>query len=230
VDAAVDVSNFSVTPSTTQAGGHPNLQVSVSFSSPSSGVKDLALHLPAGLTANPAAIPFCSRKRLLANLCSSKSKAGSITGVGEAYGFEIAVTRAIYNVKPGASERLRLAVPIFGSFSRPGIAAELPVTERPDRGLDMAVAGLPQEVNGFAIHIKRVSLRIRGEVRTRVGKRLRTRAFLTNPLVCTPATTVLELTSHDVPPATVSRTSAFLPTGCGPDNTARHIRSRYRDN
>jgi hypothetical protein len=222
--AAPDVSHFSVTPSTTQAGAHPNLQVSISFGPSSSGVRDFGLHLPAGLTANPTAIPFCPRKRLLAGLCSAKSKAGSITAVGEAFGFELEVTRAIYNVRPTASEHLRLAIPIFGTFSRPGLAAELPVMKRPaDKGLDMAVTGLPQEVNGFTIRIKRVSFRIRGTVRARVRKRLRTRAFLTNPGTCTPATSVLDLTSHEVPPVTIRKTSAFTPTGCKSQQTARRL-------
>jgi hypothetical protein len=213
--AAPDVSQFSVTPSTTQAGGHPNLQISTSFSSPSSGVKDFALHLPAGLSATPTAIPYCTRKRLLADICSPRSVAGSITAVGEAYGFDVPVSRKIYNVRPVASERVRLAVPILGSLSRPGIAAELPVTERPaDKGLDMVVSGLPQQVNGLPIRVKRLSIRLRGTVRTRVRKRLRTKAFLTNPRTCTPATSVLEVTTHEAPTATITKTSAFTPTGC----------------
>ena len=84
---------FSVTPSTTQAGGHPNVRISTVFSEPT-GLKDVALHLAPGLTANPAAIPFCPRWRL-ANLCSVSSKAGSIRIVAVSYGFELPVTRAI---------------------------------------------------------------------------------------------------------------------------------------
>jgi hypothetical protein len=214
--AEADISQFAVTPSTTQAGGHPNLEVSVSFGVPTSRVSGLALHLPAGLTATPDAIPFCSRKRLLADLCPSKSKAGSITAAGEAFGFQLTITKTIFNVRPAGSERLRLAVPLFGSFSRPGIAAELPVTERPqDRGLDMAVVGLPQQVNGFEVRLERVSLRIKGTVRIKVKKKRRTRPFLTNPLNCSPALSVLDVTLRDAPTAT-TRTSAFTPTGCLP--------------
>src|SRR5262249_6689134 len=39
--AAIDVSSFSVTPSTTQAGGHPNLVIGVAFPQPTTGVKDV---------------------------------------------------------------------------------------------------------------------------------------------------------------------------------------------
>jgi hypothetical protein len=214
--AVVDVAHFSVAPSTSERSAHPNLRVSIRFGASNSALKDIAFHLPAGLTANPSAIPFCSRKRLLADLCSSNSKAGSLTIVGEVFGFELSVTRKVYNLRPTAGDRLRLAVPIFGSFSRPGIAAELPVTERPgDKGLDMAVVGLPRDINGIAIRASKVSFAFRGVARTRVGRRLRKKAFLTNPPTCTPATSVLELTSHDAPTTKVTRTSSFTPTGCG---------------
>src|SRR6185436_16110966 len=63
-EAAVDVSSFAVTPSTTAASGHPNLTIAVRFAQPASGVKDLAVHLPAGLTANTSAFAYCSRADL----------------------------------------------------------------------------------------------------------------------------------------------------------------------
>jgi hypothetical protein len=215
--AAVDVGLFSVAPSTTTAGGHPNLRVSVRFTDGSSGLKDIALHLPGGLAANPRAASFCRPKRLAADLCPPQSKVGSVTVVGVAFGLELTVTRKIYNVRAKPGERLRLAVPIFGSLRRPGIAAELPVTARPaDGGLDMAVTGLPREVNGISVSIKEVGFSFRGVVRTRTKKRrLRTRAFLTNPLACAPATSVLDVTSHDAPSQKIVRTSVFTPTGCG---------------
>ena len=50
--ATATVSRFSVSPSTSQAGGHPRLRVSIVFSEPT-GVSAVALHLPAGLTAQP---------------------------------------------------------------------------------------------------------------------------------------------------------------------------------
>jgi hypothetical protein len=218
--AAVDVSHFSVSPSTAAAGGHPNLSVSIQFGEQSSGLKDVAFHLPAGLTANPRAIPFCSRRLLLADLCASRSRAGTITVVGIAYGLELAVTRRIYNVRPAPAERVRLGVPIFGSLSRPGLAAELPLTERPlDTGLDMAIRGLPQNVGGVAVRLKEVSFTLKGVSRTRVKRKLRTKPFLTNPAVCLPATFVLEMTSYDAPGTAITRSSGFTPTGCSASAT-----------
>src|SRR4051794_7456259 len=80
-EAAVDVSTFSLAPSTTAEGRHPNLAISVAFAEPTTGVKDIALHLPAGLTANPNAFAFCSRRRLVRYICPSKSRLGSFTVV-----------------------------------------------------------------------------------------------------------------------------------------------------
>jgi hypothetical protein len=209
------LSGFSVSPSTLQVGGHPDLRVSVSFTEPAT-LQNVSLHLPAGLTANPPAIPLCTRKRLLANLCSPATKVGSITVVGVAYGLELPVTKKIYNVRTRAGEKLRLGVPIIGSYSRPGIAAELPVTERPaDKGLDLAVTGLPSNVGGIPVRIKQVSFWMKGVARTRKHRKTVTRPFLTNPASCGPATSALEVTLHETPTPLTAGVS-FTPSGCAP--------------
>jgi hypothetical protein len=212
--AAPTVSRFSVTPSTTQAGGHPNLEVVTAFDPPSSDVRQVALHLPAGVTVSAKAAPFCSRSRLLADLCDLRTKVGAVSLAGEALGFEAEAARNIYNLAPVGQERLRLGVPVFGSLSRGGIALMLPVTARPDGGLDLTVAGPPREVAGYAIRIKQIAFRIRGVVRKRVRHRVRTRPLVTNPSTCTPASSVLEVSSYDTALPPVTMTSSFTPTGC----------------
>jgi hypothetical protein len=213
--AALNVSGFSMTPSTTQAGGHPNVHVSISFDPPTADVKDIALHLPAGLTANASAAPFCSRRDLVANLCSLDTKIGSVTLVAVVLGFEAEVARNIYNLKPKGAERLRLGVPVVGTVSRGGVALMLPVTARPgDGGLDLAIAGPPREVAGYSVTVKAVSLRLKGVVRRTIRGAVRKRPLLTNPRSCRPASTVLDMTTHEGPPAQVALTSAFTPTGC----------------
>jgi hypothetical protein len=209
--AGATITAFSVTPSTTRAGGHPNLTVSVAFSEPT-GFSALAMHLPAGLTARPRAIPFCGRRDLLADFCPRRSKAGSFTVVAVAYGIELPVAREIYNVRPRGAERLRLGVPIIPSYTRAAVAAELPVTERPDKGLDLAVAGLPAEVAGVPVRAKTFRLFLKGTSRTRIKKRVRKRAFLTNPTSCSPAVSSLDVTLHDA--TRVSASSSFTPSGC----------------
>jgi hypothetical protein len=214
--AAVSISQFTVTPSTTQAGGHPNLSMSFSLAEPSTGVKDVAVHLPAGLAANSRAIPFCTRRRLVRNLCLPKSKAGSLVVTVVAYGIELPVGRDIFNVRPAAAEPLRLGVPILGSFSQPGIAAELPVGRRPaDGGLDLAVKGLPSEVAGFPVRLKTVTVKLRGVARTRVKKKVRKTPVLTNPASCTPATSILEIITQEPGAVPLTSSTSFTPSGCG---------------
>ena len=213
-DAAVAVSRFAVTPSTTQAGGHPTLEVAVAFEPPTSDARAIALHLPAGLTANPRAAPFCPRGRLLSDLCPLETRIGKVTLAGEALGIQAEAQRNIYNLKPTTGQRLRLGVSLFGSFSRGGFALVLPVTSRPaDGGLDMAIAGPPREVAGYEIKIREVDLRIQGVVRRRTKRRVQRRGLLTNPRSCQPASSLLEVFS-DAPAATVTATSVFTPTGC----------------
>jgi hypothetical protein len=216
-DAAPALSSFSVTPSTVRAGAHPNLNVSFSFGDPSTGIKAVAVHLPAGLSADSRAIPYCARSRLVRNLCSPRARAGSLTVTAVAYGIELPVTRNIYNVRPIASERVRFGVPILGSSSRPGIAAEVPVVARPaDSGLDMTVTGLPTEVGGYPVRLKDVTVSIRGIARTRIKKKVRRRPFLTNPTSCIPAVSMLEVTAQDAATAPLTGSSSFTPTGCAP--------------
>jgi hypothetical protein len=213
--SAVSVSRFAMTPSTTQAGGHPTLDLVVAFSPATSDVKSIVLHLPAGLTANARAAPFCPRAQLVSDFCPLKTRVGNVTLAGEALGFQAEAKRNIYNVAPTGAERLRLGVPVFGSFSRGGVALTLPVTARPgDNGLDVAVAGPPREVAGYAIGIREVGFHLQGVIRRRLKHGLRKRALLTNPPSCQPAVTTLEITPYDPATPVVNQSSVFTPTGC----------------
>jgi hypothetical protein len=80
----------------------------------------------------------------------------------------------------------------------------------------MAVSGLPADVGGIPIRLKEVSFSIKGIARTRVKRRVRKRAFLTNPVLCTPATSVLDVTLHEAPTMPLTASSSFTPSGCLP--------------
>jgi hypothetical protein len=213
VHAAPQVSAFSLTPSTAQAGGHPSLTVVASFGTPTA-VKTVALHLPTGLTADSRAPRFCSERRVRADLGSPTAKVGSITILGEVSGLKVEVTKKVFNLKPVGTERLRLGVPLFGSLTQPGAAILAPVTARPsDNGLDI-VTDLPIEVLGHSIRVKEVRAQLRGLMRARVKGVVLRKAYLTNPRSCLPAQTVLEVTSHEDPSTKVTASSSFTPTGC----------------
>jgi hypothetical protein len=213
--AAVTVSRFKMTPSTTQAGGHPTLDVAVAFEPPTADVQSIVLHLPAGLSVNAQAAPFCRRTLLVSDLCPLTTKIGSVAIAGEALGFQAEARRNLYNERPSGSERLRLGIPIFGTSSRGGVALSVPVVPRPaDGGLDLTVAGPPREVGGYAIRIRQVSFRLQGVIRRNLKGRIRRRGLVRNPRSCVPATTVLEIITREAQTAPVSHVSAFTPTGC----------------
>lgn len=210
--AAIDVSSFSVTPSTTEAGGHPNLVIGVAFPQPTTGVKDVSFHLPPGLNASSNAFAYCSRRQLVRYLCPPKSKLGSFFVAAVVYGIELPYTSDLYNMRPAAGERVRIGTPV--PTPQQVLAAELPITERPEGGLGFAVTGLPQDVAGITVRVSQLKVSLKGTVRRRIKRRVRRRSFLTNPSSCAPATSVLELTSHDAPDTVVTRASSFTPTGC----------------
>lgn len=211
-EATVDVSSFTVTPSTTQAGGHPNLAIRVAFPVPTTGVKDIAFHLPPGLSANPSAFDYCSRRRLVRYSCPPKSKLGSLFVTAVVYGIELPFQSDLYNMRPAAGERVRIGAPV--PTPEQVLAAELPITQRPDGGLGFAVTGLPQDFAGITVKVSEVKISLKGTVRRKIRKRWRRRAFFTNPTSCVPATSSLELTPQDAPGTVITRTSSFTPTGC----------------
>jgi hypothetical protein len=212
-EAAVDVSSFAVTPATTAAGGHPNLTIAVKFAEPATGVKDIALHLPGGLTANPSAFAYCSRGRLVRYICPPKSRLGFFTVVAVSYGIELPFSATLYNMRPRPTERIRIGVPI--PTPQRVFAAELSIKERPaDKGLDFVATDLPRDVAGVTVRVSELKIWLIGTVRRRIRKRLRWRAFLTNPTACVPAASSLELTLYEPPGAVITRSSSFTPTGC----------------
>ena len=79
--AAVSVTSFSVTPSTTQAGGHSNLVVDTSLASnpDTDDVKSLNVVLPQGLVGDPRSAGRCSQSSFAGDACPADSKVGITT-------------------------------------------------------------------------------------------------------------------------------------------------------
>ena len=68
--SAFDVPNFSVTPSTTQAGGHPNLTVQIDRTgADNEDIRDLYLDLPPGLIGNTTAVGACTDAQFNSDTC-----------------------------------------------------------------------------------------------------------------------------------------------------------------
>lgn len=79
--ASAAIESFTATPSTTQAGGHPDLSIAFSLdASPSAAIaKDVTYDAPAGVGLEPLAVPQCSAGEMALSECPIDSQIGLIT-------------------------------------------------------------------------------------------------------------------------------------------------------
>ncbi len=208
---ALQITEFKLTPSTTKAGGNPNLAFSVAFlgADNRAGIKDIALHLPAGLRARPEATPYCTKKRLIENRCPIFSKIGRLAVTGTALGTSATINRKIYNMRPTGRQKVKL-----GAIALPGIPVTLPLTARPGGGLDIGVTGVPRIGGGVTVALDRIEIWIRGKGKRRGKRKRRSKPLLVNPKSCVPADTVLDIGFYDLAVPRVTAISSFTPTGC----------------
>jgi hypothetical protein len=128
--AAVMIKEFSVSPSTTQAGGHPNLRTflfvsnrfTVGVPPPSCDCQDpknIRIHFPAGVVGSQHATPQCTAADFGNIKCPSDSQVGSARiGIGNqepatSIGFE--GNLAVYNLipHPGQAGLLGITIPLL---------------------------------------------------------------------------------------------------------------------
>jgi len=72
--ADLGISSFSVTPASTQAAGHPNVQINTMFSGADDNLRNLTVHLPAGLVGNPNAATKCTQAQFDADNCRRRAR------------------------------------------------------------------------------------------------------------------------------------------------------------
>jgi hypothetical protein len=218
--ASVTLTSLSETPSTTQAGGHPNLTIgaNVSYSDSTDDLKSLQVFLPAGLIGNPSVVSQCSSAQLSADGCPAGSKIGTVSVTATAAGIPLPVTSAgdVYNVTPTGPELARIGMVvrpadgILGKFSMSG-PADIRVPG--DYGLTTTFDNLPRTLPpilglvAIPITIKSISLTLDGLVNGG------TAAFVTNPTSCSVAGGGGLATSYES--ATPSGAfTGFTPTDC----------------
>ena len=147
--ASESIKSFSVSTSTTAAGGHPDLAASLSVNNPGSpeAVQRVSVNEPEGLFGNPHAITICSSSDFALSQCPTTSQAG------------VMVIRAKYE---NSSSYLLGTAPVFDvqtqsedetarfAFITPtvNIPISIPVTVRTgsDYGLSLAVTGISQKI------------------------------------------------------------------------------------
>src|SRR5919201_5761582 len=74
--ASFDASSFTVAPSGTAAGSHPDVSISLGFSG-DEHVRDLTVSLPPGLVGNPNATARCTTASFQADDCAPSTRVGT---------------------------------------------------------------------------------------------------------------------------------------------------------
>lgn len=212
--ASVAITNFKVTPSTTQAGAHPDVTIDTSFSdNPSSDdAKSVGVVLPQGLVGDPSAADRCSASAFAADTCPASSKVGTTTSNVTATIVLVdvpqTVTGDVYNLQPQGSEAARLGVVLRPSL--PGAAKvflQSAVSVGPDTGYGLRTVfdGLPRTAAGLPIRVDSMQLVLAGKAAHG--------SFMTNPTGCGEARSTATVTAYDSPGSS-SASSSFTPTGC----------------
>ena len=145
--ASQPIESFEVQSSTTQAGGHPDLETTLSLGSPGEpeAAENVIVNLPEGLFGNPHAITTCTSADLALAACPISSQAGIITVRANYGGFSnyLLGTGPVYDMEARSSEetaRFAFIAPVLN------VPISIPVAVRTgsDYGLRMTVSGITQ--------------------------------------------------------------------------------------
>lgn len=223
--AAADVTldEFTVTPSSTQAGSHPDVTLFQRMT-PSAGddVKDSFVRLAPGLLGNPQGAALCTREQLRSSSgCPENAKVGTVqvTALINALpilGVPQTINGTVYNLRPLGGEPARLGLrlqplelPSPLPQALPPVFLEAPVYLRPGAdgiGLESLFSDQPREQSGLDIQITSVQL-------TFLGKASRG-SFMRMPTSCAPASSLARVNSYGAPGTFAQKTFTFTPTGC----------------
>jgi hypothetical protein len=208
----VSVKSFSVTPSTTQAGGHPNLVVDTSLASnpDTDDIKSLNVVLPQGLVGDPGSAGRCSQSAFTSDTCPADAKVGVTTVTATVLGSSMDSAGDVYSLAPVGSEPARLGIvvrPVLVGMPLEKIFLQSPVTTGPETnfGLSTTFDNLPRKSGGIDIRTDRLKLTLFGAVAHG--------PFVSNPTSCRPAIANTTITSYDAPGSS-SASGGFTPTGC----------------
>jgi hypothetical protein len=217
--AAVQLTSATLTPSTTQAGAHPDVTVDLAFDvSAGDDVKSVGVVLPQGLVGDPNVADRCRPANFTADTCAATTKVGTTTAAAVVTVIpgilEIPqdVPGDVYNLQPRAGEAARLGVVLrpsaAGAVALPKVFLQSAVTVGPDTGFGLKTVfdELPRESGGLDIQVTAMKLVLNSKAARG--------SFLTNPTGCGQATTTATISSYEEPTAPKSATSSFTPTGC----------------
>jgi hypothetical protein len=237
--AAFSISSVVAAPTTTQAGGHPDLTVVVNFSGddtqiggpgPANPVADSAsiytVHLGPGLFGNPLAAPTCTLADFQADRCPISTIVGSAFQSFEVIATDpntpVTLPGVIYNLATTSPDQVSLlGVRVFagnpGPITDPGFPAAPTASRTPfavtlnpnDLGLDST-----NLVPLTAVSRTLGPIRITRLTSTLFGRALTGNAYMQNPTACIPVEVSASAVSNAGDTASGAPTS-FPPTDCG---------------
>lgn len=174
--ATPTVSEFTVSPGTANAGATgtgKDVSVHIKLAGTSGtgqDLRDLTIHLPPGLVANPQAAPKCTVAQLNGDNCPAASQVGEVANSVDAYvvpGVPIPqnVTGSLYNLvaQPGEPGRFGIVLRPLGGLLPKVILQSGAALRDSDFGLDSILKNLPTSAGGLAIDIKSLDLTLYGK-------------------------------------------------------------------
>lgn len=222
--AAYNVTGFTVTPSVTQAAGHPKLTQTITSDAvvaDSTGGDDLrtvSLAYPAGLMLKPAAATTrCSSTQLSADGCPSGSYVGSLTAKWRYGSTTVSATGSVYVLTaPTDSSLATLGMVVRASgWSKFNlkVSAHLRTGTSGDHGITLATTqDLPRKLAKSGVSRSITISQFAVTLNARANSSQTGAYFMTNPTRCDAATTTATFVTYGG--ATATRTSSFNPTGC----------------
>jgi hypothetical protein len=216
--ADVTMTGFSVTPASTQGGGHPDVTLTqtFSYSNTTDSVKDAFVRLQPGLLGNPQSAAFCSQAQFAADQCPEASTVGSVEIVARAHVLVLPVdlTNAgtVYNLRPTGDEPARVGVvvrPGVGPISLGKIFLQSAIYIRPGGdgyGLESTFTDQPNNSNGIPLQILSVALTFNGQASDG--------PFMRMPTSCAAGTSLSRANSWEAPATFSQRDFSMTPTGC----------------
>jgi hypothetical protein len=214
--AAVTVDDFKVEPASKQAGGHPNVTITQTFSyggDPNDSVKDAFVRLQPGLLGNPQNAGFCSQQQFNSDSCPANSVVGSVQVTARVVlPVPLPATTnpgTVFNLTPTGNEPARVGVLVEAAGGLEKIRLQAPVFVKPGSdgyGLESTFADQPRTAGPGEIQIEKIALTFNGQASKG--------PFMRMPTSCDPGTSLTRANSWDAPTIFSQRTFVMQPTGC----------------
>jgi hypothetical protein len=213
--AAVTLSEFKVEPAGLQAGGHPDVKLTLGISpTGSDDVKDSFTRLQPGLLGNPQNAAFCTSEQMRTSQgCPEEARVGSVAvsaRLGPLYlPPDVPVDGTVYNLTPTGGEPARLGLVLEAVGGLQKTYLEAPVVLRPGAdgvGLETLFADQPRDAGGLDIQIRRVELTFAGQASKG--------PFMRMPTSCANGTSLARIDSWEAPGVFSEATTTIAPTGC----------------